>query len=221
MNPREAKIAERLKELIKEGEGLRTQEISRQTRGGVISFIPDVASLKEWVVKSNNILNTAFGRDSIHFGHLVALGVPGSAREVERFTGVLRAALSDLEGGFLAHQEFLVAADIFDSVLEQAKELLDKGYKDPAAMLGRIVLENALRRLAKRNSIQDADLSKAGVLNDMLKAKQIYNQVQWRSNQQLLDVGNSAAHGKFDEYKQVDVERMLQDVARFVAGYLI
>jgi hypothetical protein len=41
---------------------------------------------------------------------------------------VLQGALSDLEGGFLVGQEFLVAGEVFDSVLEEGKHLNEKGH---------------------------------------------------------------------------------------------
>jgi len=75
MNPREAKVADRLRELIKEGEALKSKQITKTTSGRVtsqsFSFIPDVGGLREWIVKGSSILQAAF---DIHYGHFVALG---------------------------------------------------------------------------------------------------------------------------------------------------
>jgi len=58
-------------------------------------------------------------------------------------------------------------------------------------------------------------------LNDELKAVEAYPKAQWRLIQAKLDIGNAAAHGKFDEYKKADVKRMLEDIERFMAQYYL
>lgn len=124
--------------------------------------------------------------------------------------------MDDLENGFLIGQEFLLAGEIFDSVLEEAKELLNAGYKDPAAILGRVVLEDSLRRLARQEQLDDTQ--KATKLNDDLKKAGRYNQVQWRQIQVWLDVGNNAAHGKFDQYSKEQVKEHIEGIERFIAS---
>jgi hypothetical protein len=108
----------------------------------------------------------------------------------------MHAALDDLKNGFLGNQEMLVAAAVFDSVLEQAKYLNSQGYKDPAAVLTRTVLEDALRRIARAEGEDDS--TKASAINDVLKKTGRVSQPLWRQIQFWLDVGNAAAHGKFD-----------------------
>jgi len=58
---------------------------------------------------------------------------------------------------------------------------------------------------------------KASVINDELKKRGKYPQSQWRFVQAWLDIGNAAAHGKFDEYKEEDVANLIRDVERFLA----
>jgi HEPN domain-containing protein len=113
-------------------------------------------------------------------------------------------------------QEFLIAGEIFDSVLEQAKYLVTSGYKDPAAILARVILEDALKRLARGEGIDDT--LRASRINDELKAISKYSQPQWRLIQAWLDIGNAAAHGKFDEYSREYVVKLLEGVGGFVAS---
>ena len=121
-----------------------------------------------------------------------------------------------VEKGYLLGQEFLTAGEVFDSVLEQAKHLVKNEYKDPAAILARVVLEDALKRLARAESIDDKQ--KASSINDELKAKGKYPQPQWRLIQSWLDIGNAAAHGKFTEYSKDDVVKLIEGVEGFIAG---
>lgn len=75
--------------------------------------------------------------------------------------------MDDLNNGFLLEKEFLIAGEIFDSVLEEAKELLNAGHKNPAAVLGKVVLEDALKILSHQEQLDDTQ--KATKLNDDLK----------------------------------------------------
>ncbi len=135
---------------------------------------------------------------------------------IKEIKGLLKGSLDDFENGFLLRQEFRIAGEIFDSVLEQAKYLLSYKFKDPAAVLGWVVLEDALKRLARHEQLDDT--KKASVLNDELKNTGRYNQVQWRQIQVLLDIGNDAAHGKFTQYSEEQVKDQINGIERFIAS---
>src|SRR5262249_30504062 len=120
-----------------------------------------------------------------------------------------------LEKGFLARQEFIISAALFDDLLGQAQHLCENGYKDPAAVLARVVLEDSLRRLARSASIDDS--TKASTINEELKKAGRFTQPRWRLVQSWLDIGNAAAHGKFDQYTQADVAKLIEDLRRFLA----
>lgn len=216
MNPKYARVAERLKQLISEG----VQVAKLERPGELGSFIYDNVTLHGWLVRVDNIIRTAFGTSSAHFIHLneVLVGKPSSSYDVNQIVGILQGALSDLEGGFLVGQEQLVAGVVFDSVLEQARHLLNGGFKDPAAVLCRVVIEECLHRLSCEEGLSDT--GKASALNDALRDRGRYTKPQWRLVQAWLDIGNLAAHGKFSEFKDSDVAVMIEGVERFVAQEL-
>ena len=84
------------------------------------------------------------------------------------------------------------------------------------AVLGRIVLEDSLSRIADIDGL-DSSLSPSRV-NDELKKSGRYPQPMWRQIQAWLDIGNSAAHGKFDEYTVDQVKGMLDGVSLFIGS---
>lgn len=180
--------------------------------------------LHAWLEKVGNILNSVFGPQSLQVKHFTEILLGQNRRPVENaydilpIMGILRGALDDLAHGFLTGQEFLIAGDVFDSVLEQAKHLLDTGYKDPAAVLARVVLEDALKRIARAEGI--ADTLKASQLNDELKKASRYPQPQWRLIQAWLDVGNAAAHGNFGDYDADRVKDVISGIEQFLATEL-
>lgn len=217
MNPKYQRYADRLRSLISEAQLLIAGQKPGYMSGPVIS---DSAALYSWYVKARNLVYLAFGKDSQHARQLerVTEHHPYQVAVVEAAKGVLIGALDDLENGFLIGREFLVAGEVFDSVLEQAGGLLDGGYKDIAAMLGRVVLEDALRRIARQEGLDSTQ--KASRLNDELKNKQRYGQPLWRQILAWTDIGNAAAHGKFAEYDQQAVRNMLAGIEQFLAAEL-
>jgi len=217
MNPKYKRYADRLRTLIAEAQSLIDAQEPGYMSGPVVA---EATALYSWYVKVGSLVYLVFKQDSQH------------ARQLERVTerrryevgtvkavkGVLIGALDDLENGFLIGQEFLVAGEVFDSVLGQARDLLGGGYKDVAAVLGRVVLEDALRRIARQEGLDPTQ--KASKLNDELKNAQRYGQPQWRQIQAWMDIGNSAAHGKFTDYDLQAASDMLDGIERFLAAEL-
>lgn len=61
--------------------------------------------------------------------------------------GILSAALSELKEGWLYAAKTLVTAEIFTDFIEMASYLADENYKDAAAVIAGIVLEEQLCQL--------------------------------------------------------------------------
>jgi len=219
LDPKYQRYADRLRELIEEGQVVakleRPSSLSTYIQGA------DDIRAQGWLMKARNILENVFGPQSVHVQHFEEILPRGGARQVKHsydiypIVGLLTGALDDLEKGYLLGQEFLVAGEVFDSILEQAKHLVKSGYKDPSAVLARVVLEDALKRIARSEGIDDNQ--KASAINEELKKRGKYPQLQWRFVQAWLDIGNAAAHGKFNEYNEEDVTNLIEGVERFLA----
>ena len=125
-------------------------------------------------------------------------------------TGVLESALDSIHLGLFGKVKYLFHAELFESIIDQAEALLQSGHHIPAAVLGRIVIEEWLRDEAERQGVPNHDTAKASLLNDELKKRDVVSVPKWRQIQSMLDVGNAAAHGKTTEYEANDVVRMLQ-----------
>lgn len=134
--------------------------------------------------------------------------------------GVLQALRVDVEAGYLKSVEELIHADVFADFLEMADELHGKGYKDPSAVLAGSVLEEHLRKLASRSGIAVADATgrpiKADKLNADLAGLGTYNKLEQKSVTAWFDLRNKAAHGKYEEYDDVQVAALIRDVRDFM-----
>ena len=217
---KEKRFIKRFEELIQEGIEIANLQQDSSVLGGSYFKDKDTIDLQAWLVKVKNIVRSIFEEESEQYSQLKELtsNTIHNARRIYAIVGLLKGAKDDLENGFLIKQEFIIAGEVFDSVLEQAKYLNKKGYKDPAAVLTRVVIEDALKRIAKEENINQEQ--KASVLNTKLKEKERYSKSQWRLVQAWLDIGNSAAHGNFDEYSHKDVNKLIDDINIFLSVQL-
>ncbi|MDA9554920.1 hypothetical protein N9R54_01680 [Pelobium sp.] len=143
--------------------------------------------------------------------------------EAEIGKGILLSVKQEIENGWLFSVKSLVTSEIFSDFLEMSKYLLEEKYKDPAAVMIGSVLEEHLRQLSLKNGIPTETIKdgkpnpkKADLLNSELANKNIYNKLEQKSVTAWLDLRNKAAHGKYTEYTQTQVEIMYQGVLDFM-----
>jgi hypothetical protein len=167
-------------------------------------------AFRKWRLGCLNILEKTFGKESDAYTSFKNI-TNASNKEVWVPNGiaVLEAAKEIIEKGFLYKIQHLVTADFFDSVLEQAEYLLSEGHKDPAAILGRVIVEQTLKQIAEREAVISSEKMKLSAINDCLRKEGIYDKIKWRLIQGYIDLGNDAAHGHFDKYTDKQVEEML------------
>jgi len=137
--------------------------------------------------------------------------------------GILRAVKKEIDGGWIFTLKGIISAEIFSDFLEMAEYLLNEGFKDPAAVMIGSVLEEHLRQLCKKQSIDVEKIKdgkaipkKADLLNSELASVQIYNKLDQKSITSWLDLRNKAAHGKYDEYAEDQVKLMYQGISNFM-----
>ncbi|EXB27660.1 HEPN domain protein [Acinetobacter baumannii 1437282] len=178
------------------------------------------ARYSEWIIKAQNLLKLSCGDDSVHYlAFVVQLrSSPDNVKRLRELIPIFSAAYDDLKNGFLITFKQIVQSEVFDSELEQAKSLLDSGYKNAAAVIAGTVLETAIKELCLNNGIA-LDRKKLTHLNDDLAKASVYNKLQQKQITALADIRNNAAHGDYDQFTREDVERMIDDIERFLLNY--
>lgn len=181
----------------------------------------DIERLLAWKVKVKNLLVASCGNESQHYNEFIVAEKIGfneaNYDAFKRMRSVFLAAMEDYKGGFLTNIKNLIQADVFDSELEQAKELMASGYKVAAAVIAGVVLETALRDLCTKKDLPHSKLDKMNA--DLAKAG-AYNKLQQKRITALADIRNSAAHGKTTDFSDDDVKNMINDVEQFLANQL-
>lgn len=213
------KFITRINQLITKGDDVRNHYIPSPPNvigGGHI----DYALFNEWKNNSENIISIACGKESHYFTNFIEQTKSPWKSCVENGVGILKALKEDIETGFISNVKELVTAEVFVDFLDMAKHLLDAGYKDPSASLIGAVLEDGLRKISLKNNVEVKDGDDISALNTKLGDKNIYNRLVQQQIQAWKVVRDRADHGKFDEYKNEDVEAMLEGVQRFLSTHL-
>jgi hypothetical protein len=168
------------------------------------------------------ILNL-YGENHPYYTEFNQRVVQSDPYDTEHGRGILKSIKSEIDGGWLITLKGLVSAEIFSDFLEMANYLLKEGYKDPAAVVIGSVLEEHIRQLCIKNGIPIEDMKsgkpiakKADLMNADLAGAGTYNKLDQKNVTAWLDLRNKAAHGKYSEYNQQQVELMLQAVTEFM-----
>ena len=185
--------------------------------------MPDMVnsiSFHEWKNNTQNFILLVCGENSPYYKNFVDGVKTAYPGDVEHGIGILTALKEDIELGFLTKVRDLVSAEIFTDFIEMAQHLLDNNYKDSAASLIGAVLENGLRQIAQKHSVDIKSGNDIGSLNTKLADKEVYNRLVQKQIQAWKAIRNSADHGKFSEYKAEDVKSMLEGAQRFLTENL-
>ena len=174
-----------------------------------------------WTVKVKNLLVKVGGEECEHYKELIKTeklsSLSGNMSKFKAQKAVLEAAKEDFEGGYLSSYKSIVQADVFDTELEQANELLQSGYFVAAAVITGVVLETALRELCDREGIPTGKMDKMNA--DLVKSA-IYSKVTQKQITAYAGIRNSAAHGNLNEFTKNDVEQMIPSVEQFLSRFL-
>lgn len=216
----DALVLKRLDELLTKGERIlatREQAYTSQDDKAVFRIAsPEVAG---WGTSALSLIQRAFGESSTHFKEFEKRFSKYDSFEssFKKLIAILVAAKEDYEGGYLFNVKSLVKAEVLDNAIEQAQELLDSGYKDPACVVIGISLEITLKEIATRQGITLAKLDK---INTDLYKVGTYNISKQKQITAWADLRNKAAHGEWAAYDEADVRDMLSGVKRFIEDYL-
>jgi hypothetical protein len=174
-----------------------------------------------WCVKVKNLLTRACGHDSEHYKAFDLAekhsSWSGNLYSFQSTCAVFNAAKEDFEGGYLVSVKTLVQAEVFDTEIEQARELLQSGYFPAAAVVAGVVLETNLRQLCAFKQLHPGTLDRMNA--DLAKAGE-YNSLVQKKITALAAIRNSAAHGDHTAFTAQDVATMIDEVERLVLDWL-
>lgn len=148
----------------------------------------------------------------------------GDDSKIVYILGVIESLANDYDSGYLESYSELIHGETFGNFLEMADHLFEEGYKDAAAVIAGSTLEEHLRQLCKKNSIDieitntkgDLVPKKADKMNSDLASTSVYEKLDQKSVTAWLDLRNKAAHGRYTEYSKEQVQLMISGIRDFL-----
>ena len=107
----------------------------------------------------------------------------------------------------------IVQADVFDSELESAHELLKRGFVRGAGAIAGVALEKHLLHVAIQHNLKSRKKNPAvSNLNDLLKDGGILDVPGWRQIQRLADIRNLCSHNRERSPSDEEVAELIEGV---------
>lgn len=130
--------------------------------------------------------------------------------------GILKSANSRFESSLFDLRK-LVQADLFNSEIDAARELLKSGFLRGAGAIAGVVLEKHLEEVCETHSIiVETKEPNIGYLNDLLKNNNVIDIPDWRFIQRLGDLRNLCDHNKKREPTSNEVEELINGVDKIL-----
>ncbi len=189
-----APIVAYLDKLIVEGESLLATKFTIQTSSfSQENFVP----LEQYQRFRGNcrVLQSKLGPALEPWKETILTDFRNEAVYVMILVGTVRSIKDAIEGGHLISLADLVVAGAFSNLIEQANYLLSKGYWLAAGVLGRAVLDEELRNLAKTaGCFPSKDRPTLNDLNTALYKNETYDKLEFKPIDALAVIGNDSAH---------------------------
>ena len=148
----------------------------------------------------------------------IKVGPNGLAAATFRFMNQL-AIIESVEARFessLFDIRQLVQADLFDSELDAARELIRGGFLRAGGAVAGVVLERHLGQVAANHGITTRKKNPTiGDFNDLLKDGGVLDIPSWRQVQRLGDVRDLCDHNKEREPTKDKVEELIDGVEKY------
>lgn len=110
----------------------------------------------------------------------------------------------------------VVQADLFDSELDAARELLGKRFLRAAGVIAGVVLERHLAQVAASHNLTIRKQNPTiGDFNELLKKERVVDVPAWRQIQRLGDLRNLCAHDREREPTEEEVDEIIEGADKY------
>lgn len=215
-------LSQRIQQLVDQSNHVLST--SYKQAGEFSPFFVDSTKFSSLRASALSFIAMVYSKDHSHYSEFDKAAKGNFVSDVKQGHGVLLAIQDEINGGWIFSVKKLVSAEIFSDFLEMAAHLLEQDYKDPAAVMIGSVLEENLRQLCHSAGIETETEKdgahipkKADRLNSDLAKAEVYTKLDHKAVTMWLDLRNKAAHGKYNEYGNEQVELMMQGVTEFLA----
>jgi len=139
----------------------------------------------------------------------VVVGTSAAIPQFEQQLAILKAAQGRFDSSLFEIRQ-LVQADLFDSEIDSARELLKGKFYRAAGIVAGVVLEKHLLQVCSDHQVKITKKNPTiSELNDLLKSSSVIDVPQWRFISMLGDIRNICGHHKGNEPTATQTEDLI------------
>ena len=144
------------------------------------------------------------------------VGPPAAIPQFDQQVEILRSVSRRFKSSLFDIRQ-LVQADLFDSELDAATDLMKHGFLRAAGALAGVVMEKHLAEVCRNHSVAMRK-KRPGIsdFNEALKREGVVDTPQWRRNQHLADLRNLCDHHRSSEPTKEQVTDLVQGVGQVI-----
>lgn len=170
-------------------------------------------TIKDWLLGIRLGTDSEFGRSYYDDSTIVFM-------QFQMQCEILKSAKLRFESSLLGIRQIL-RADLFDSEVESARELLKNGFLRAAGAIASMVAEKHLWEACQTHNVSIGKKHPTiATYNDALKEEGVIDIPQWRLIQRLGDLHNLCAHNKEREPTKDEVTELIDGVDRLTKTVL-
>ena len=217
--PIEENIATRLQQLLDE-----STHLSQGNKGGQCTDQVQMQDCSAWLTAAQNLVHliitdpNAPYRDKADrvvlrkYGFMIHTGVGELA-------SVLKALKNDIDSGLLASLADRARAETFDDFLDHADEYLQNNRKNPAGVIAGVVFEDTLRRVCRKNMLEEKGKRIDGLIS-VLSSKGLISGIKAKRARAAAHVRTKATHAQWDEFETEDVRAIIEFTRELIGAKL-
>lgn len=212
-------VLKRIDELISRGNAAARSQSSQDY------WMKDVVEAQSWFSSAANAIHQVAPPGSFYMAELQRIveheelrrGFPISS--VEKLLGLLQSVQLEAQAGLLVKLEDQVVASAFDDFLDHAKQYHKAGKINEAAVLASAVLEDTIKRIARKAEIAVGGVSLEPLIDELTK-RSIFTQVKAKRLKSYAAVRNHALHAEWEKLDIRDVGAQLSGLRELLDEHL-
>lgn len=212
-------IDRRFAELLEEGKTLNLRIHDYWIQDKVVDFLKWISSavnLVNMIDQSNGIFISECKKvqQDATIGHS---GIPSYL--FHAIYAVLKGAHDEWQRGLLRKIEYIIVAETFDDFLDHAEYYHKGNKKIESSILASAVLEDTIKKIARKNGIDSKGKSLESLIDELTKAE-VLTPVKAKRIKSYSAVRNHALHAEWDNIDIQDVGILISGVRVLIENYL-
>jgi uncharacterized protein YutE (UPF0331/DUF86 family) len=212
-------VLKRIDELISRGNAAARSQSSQDY------WMKDVVEAQSWFSSAANAIHQVAPPGSFYMAELQRIveheqlqsGFPISS--VEKLLGLLQSVQLEARAGLLVKLEDQVVASAFDDFLDHATQYHKAGKVNEAAVLASAVLEDTIKRIARKSEIAVGGVSLEPLIDELTK-RSVFTQVKAKRLKSYAAVRNHALHAEWEKLDIRDVGAQLSGLRELLDEHL-